>query len=60
VTLSQIVDAYGRDALHAARCEADIADQLTGSGEDWLEAIAKSHRAVSLALLAYHIAQRTA
>ena len=59
MTISAIIAAWGQDALYAAQQEADIADQFEGTGEPFFDELSKSHRAISLALLAYHITQHT-
>jgi hypothetical protein len=59
VTLSDIIAAYGRDALYAARMEARIADDFEGLGDPYFDTLARSHRATSRALLSLHISQRT-
>ena len=54
MTLAQIVAAWGRDALYAAQQEARIADDFDGIPDPFFRELSLSHRATSLALLAYH------
>lgn len=55
MTLSAIIAAWGRDALYAAQREAQIADDFEGLGDPDTDRLSQHHRALSLALLAYHI-----
>lgn len=59
MTLADIAKAHGGDYLHAAKQEADIADQYDGLHDPLTDQLARHHRAVSLALLAYHLHQPT-
>ena len=53
-----IAAAHGGDYLHAARIEADIADQLEGLGDPYFDRLSRHYRAVSLALLAHHLTHK--